>query len=60
MILYFEADGNAEKYEFYKAGDVMTMFGLEGFDRDTQSDAIVMTGIDQNHITQFARKNSAN
>ncbi|MGN0182092.1 MAG: family 43 glycosylhydrolase [Candidatus Ornithomonoglobus sp.] len=54
--LNFAVDGNEDNYEFYSVGDTMTMYVLAGYDKDTQSNALVMTGTDQNNITQLARK----
>lgn len=58
ITLNFTKDGEGE-YEFYKAGDTMELFVLAGYDKDERESAIVMTGKDQNGITQFAKKSSA-
>ncbi|MDY3971189.1 MAG: family 43 glycosylhydrolase [Clostridia bacterium] len=59
VTLNFEADGDEEKYEFYKNGDIMKLFVLTGYDKDKRESAIVMTGTDQNSIASFAKKKSA-
>ncbi len=58
VTLKFTADGDEDKYEFYKAGDTMEMFVLAGFDEDENGGekALVMTGVDNNYKTQFAKK----
>jgi hypothetical protein len=58
ITLTFAVDGNPDEYQFYKAGDVMTLFVLTGFDEDENGGekALVMTGTDNNHVTQFAKK----
>lgn len=58
ITLTFSKDGEGE-YEFYKAGDTMELLVLTGYDKDERESAIVMTGKDQNGITQFAKKASA-
>lgn len=58
ITLSFSKDGDGE-YEFYKAGDTMELLVLTGYDKDERESAIVMTGKDQNGITQFAKKASA-
>ncbi len=59
VTLNFEADGDEEKYEFYKNGDIMKLFVLTGYDKDKRESAIVMTGTDQNSIASFAKKKGA-
>ncbi len=59
VTLTFETDGDPDSYEFYKSGDIMELYVLTGYDKDQQESAIVMTGTDQNYITQFAKKNNA-
>lgn len=58
VTLTFNEDGNTSKNEYYKAGDTMEMFVLTGFDEDENDGekALVMTGTDSAHITQFAKK----
>lgn len=56
VTITFAKDGDATKDEFYKSGDVMTMYALLGYDKDEKASAIALTGIDQNHVTQFAKK----
>ncbi len=58
ITLSFAKDGEGE-YEFYKAGDTMELLALTCYDKDERESAIVMTGKDQNGITQFAKKSSA-
>lgn len=55
----FAQDGNIFKNQYYKSGDVMTMYVLTGYDSDKAEYAVVMTGIDQNTVTQFAKKSNA-
>lgn len=59
ITLNFSSDGNPEDYEFYKNGDSMELYVLAGYDKDQRENALVMTGTDQNLITQFAKKNNA-
>ncbi len=59
VTLTFDTDGDADNYEFYKNGDVMTLFVLTGYDKDRRESAIVMTGTDQNSVASFAKKSSA-
>jgi len=56
VTITFAQDGDESKYEFYKKGDVLKLYVLTGYDRDKAEHAVVMTGINQNHITQFAKK----
>lgn len=60
VTLTFAKDGDASKDEFYKTGDVMTLYALFGYDKDEKEPVIALTGTDQNHITQFAKKSAAN
>jgi len=59
ITITFAKDGDESKYEFYKAGDVMKLFVLTGYDKDKRESALVMTGTDNKGITQFAKKNNA-
>ena len=56
VTLKFSVDGDDEDYEFYKNGDVMTMYVTAAYDRDKREKAVVMSGVDQNGITQLAKK----
>lgn len=58
VTLKFNADGDVSANEFYKSGDTMEMLVLAGFDEDENGGekALVMTGADNNYITQFAKK----
>ncbi|MBQ8300612.1 MAG: family 43 glycosylhydrolase [Clostridia bacterium] len=56
VTLTFAKDGNTAKDEFYKSGDVITMYALFGYDKDEKAPEIALTGTDQNHVTQFAKK----
>ncbi len=56
ITLTFAKDGDTSKDEFYKSGDVMTLFALYGYDKDETEPVIALTGVDQNHITQLAKK----
>ncbi|MDO5397654.1 MAG: family 43 glycosylhydrolase [bacterium] len=58
VTLSFTADGDSDNNEYYKAGDTMEMFVLTGFDEDENGGekALVMTGVDNNNVTQFAKK----
>lgn len=56
VTLTFAKDGDTSKDEFYKNGDTVTMKALLSFDEDSGKYVIALTGIDQNHITQFAVK----
>ncbi|MBQ9600161.1 MAG: family 43 glycosylhydrolase, partial [Clostridia bacterium] len=60
VTLKFTASGDESKDEFYKSGDIMTMFALYGYDKDEAEPVIALTGTDQKHITQFAKKSAAN
>ncbi len=60
ITITFTADGNESVDAFYKNGDVMTMYALFGYDKDEAEPVIALTGTDQNHITQFAKKSLAN
>ncbi len=59
ITLSFTADGSEDNYEFYKNGDSMKLFVLTGYDKDQRESALVMTGTDNNGITQFAKKSNA-
>ena len=59
VTLHFTKDGDPENYEFYKNGDTMELYVLTGYDKDQRESALVMTGTDQDMITQFAKKNNA-
>lgn len=58
VTLNFTVDGDSDNNEYYKAGDTMEMFVLTGFDEDENGGekALVMTGVDNNNIAQFAKK----
>lgn len=56
ITLSFTANGDESKDEFYKNGDVMTMYALYGYDKDEKRAVVALTGTDQNHVTQFALK----
>ncbi len=58
VTLKFTVDGDNDNYEFYKSGDTMKLFVLTGYDKDERENAIVMTGTDQDGITQLAKKNN--
>ena len=60
ITITFTADGNESVDAFYKNGDVMKMYALFGYDKDEAEPVIALTGTDQNHITQFAKKSLAN
>lgn len=60
VTLTFAKDGDTSKDEFYKTGDVMTLYTLFGYDKDEKEPVIALTGTDQNHITQFAKKSINN
>lgn len=60
VTLTFAKDGDTSKDQFFKTGDVMTMYALFGYDKDEKEPVIALTGTDQNHITQFAKKSAAN
>lgn len=60
VTLKFTKNGDDSDYEFYKNGDTMTMYVMAAYDRDKAENTLVMTGVDQKHITQFARKANAN
>lgn len=59
VTLKFAKNGDEAKDEFYKNGDIMTMYALYGYDKDEREPVIALTGTDQNHITQFAKKSMA-
>lgn len=56
VTLKFTANGDETKDEFYKSGDVMTMYALLSYDKDEEDYVLALTGTNQNHITQMARK----
>ncbi len=56
VTLKFTVDGDDEDYEFYKNGDTMTMFVTAAYDRDKREKALVMSGADQNGVTQLMKK----
>ena len=62
VTLKFTEDGDTSnnKDEFYKNGDVMTLYALFGYDKDERTPVIGLTGVDQNHITQLAKKALSN
>ncbi|MGN1115253.1 MAG: family 43 glycosylhydrolase, partial [Candidatus Ornithomonoglobus sp.] len=55
-VISFTADGDTSKDEFYKSGDTMTLLALYGYDKDEKEPVIGLSGTDQNHITQLAKK----
>lgn len=55
----FKKDGKTYKNQYYSANDVMTMYVMTGYDKDKKESAVVMTGTNQNTITQFAKKSNA-
>lgn len=59
ITLTFKKNGDESKDEFYKNGDVMTMYALYGYDKDEAEPVVALTGTDQKHITQFAKKSMA-
>lgn len=59
VTLKFTVDGDEQKNQYFKKGDTMTMYTLTGYDKDKRESALVMTGVDEKHITQFARKANA-
>lgn len=60
VTLTFTADGNEAIDAFYNSDDVMTMYALFGYDKDEAEPVVALTGTDQNHITQFAKKSLSN
>ncbi len=62
VTLTFTANGDTSdnKDEFYKSGDVMTMYALFGYDKDERTPVVGLTGTDQNHVTQLAKKAVSN
>ncbi len=56
VTLTLAKDGDTTKDEFYKSGDIMTLYALYGYDKDEAEPVIALTGTDQKHITQFAKK----
>lgn len=59
VTLTFTKDGNQNKNEYYKNGDTMTLFVMTGYDKDKRESCVTMTGVNQNHIAQFAKKSNA-
>lgn len=55
----FTKDGDQENNQYFRSGDTMKLFVLTGYDKDKRESAIVMTGTDQNSITQLAKKSNA-
>ena len=60
VTLSFTTDGNSAKDEFYKSGDTMKLFALLSYDKDEQEYVMALTGTDQKHITQLAKKSMDN
>ncbi|MCH5212183.1 MAG: family 43 glycosylhydrolase [Oscillospiraceae bacterium] len=60
ITLKFTVNGDESLDEFYKSGDTMTMYALYGYDKDISSPVIALTGVDQKHVTQFAKKALSN
>ncbi len=60
VTIRFSKNGNTAADEFYKAGDVLTMYVLFGYDKDEKEPVIALTGLDNNNITQFAKKSLTN
>lgn len=56
LTLSFTANGDTSLDEFYKNGDVMEMYALLSYDKDEAEYVISLTGTDENHVTQFAKK----
>lgn len=56
VTISFTKDGDESQDEFYKSGDVVKMYALLGYNKDESRYEMALTGIDQNHITQFATK----
>ena len=59
VTLTFTKDGDTAKDEYYKSGDVMTLYALYGYDKDEAEPVIGLTGTDQKHVTQLAKKSAA-
>lgn len=59
VTLNFTKDGDNSENEYFQNGDTMTLYVLAGYDKDKQEPALVMTGTDQNSVTQFAKKDNA-
>lgn len=59
VTLSFSKNRDERENEYYKNGDVMKLFVMTGYDKDKRESCVTMTGIDQNHITQFAKKSNA-
>lgn len=59
VTIQFAKNGDASQHAFYQNGDIMKLYVLTGYDKDKRENALVMTGTDQNHITQFAKKANA-
>ena len=60
VTITFTKDGDSSKNQYFKNGDVLEMYALVGYDEDDAAHTVVMTGIDQNTVTQFAKKSNAN
>lgn len=56
VTITFKKDGDSSKDEFYKSGDVLTMYALLGYNKDEGDYETALTGTNQNHITQFATR----
>ncbi len=59
VTLNFTKDGDNSENEYFQNRDTMTLYVLAGYDKDKQEPALVMTGTDQNSVTQFAKKDNA-
>ena len=59
VTLTFTRDGDTTKDEYYKSGDVMTLYALYGYDKDEAEPVIALTGTNQKHVTQLAKKSMA-
>ncbi|MBQ7573080.1 MAG: family 43 glycosylhydrolase [Clostridia bacterium] len=56
VTMKFTANGDNTLDEFYANGDTMTMFALLSYDKDEEDYVMALTGTDQKHITQMAKR----
>lgn len=62
VTITFKKDGDPDKNQYFKSGDVYTMYALASYDKDKREHCLVLTGTDQTETAQWAKKtgNSVN
>lgn len=56
VTINFTADGDETLSQFYKKGDIYTMYGILGYDKYEKEYVLSLTGTDQNNTAHFAKK----